>query len=356
MLRISRYRQRGVTLLEFVVAAAILGGASIILSGAMGTFKTMQERAYLERQLAINNLIAEAMLDYADTPHALLPEEGVTGKNFIRGVLPTPTIAALPDGRTQRRIIVSPTATTSMQTLMPYLIGKGFPANQLLSDGRKNGRVRTYLKVSHGNGVLYESIPFMGSGQVRMHYEVGVVYLPACRQADSCATSPSWSNSINASNVSTWAPSPDSLATVHFSTRSSQRRWVKVYEEQVVELAQALTLYFKKSAEAAPAAPTNWFPGTALPVMDPLTNKGCRTPWVNLEMDPDILAAVGLSRKYATNPWGSPVFYCRDYDPSGTKGADTRPHFGALAIKKNLWDSLYDPAADLFDEQLFIPL
>ena len=66
------------------MAAALLGGVSVVLSGALGTFKTLQERSYAERQLAINNMVAEALQDYADTPHALLPEEGVAGQSFVR--------------------------------------------------------------------------------------------------------------------------------------------------------------------------------------------------------------------------------------------------------------------------------
>lgn len=339
------------------MAAAVLGGVSIVLAGALGTFKTLQERSYVERQLAINNMVAESLQDYADTPHALLPEEGVAGKSFVRGVLPTPAVASLPDGRTQRRTIVSPTASrTAMQTLMPYLVGKGFPADQILSDGRKDGRVRAYLKVSHTNGTLSELVPFMGSGSVRMHYEVGVVYLPECRQAQTCASDAAWANNITTANLNTWEPVSGALATVQFSTRNSQRKWVRVFEEQTAELAQTISLYFRKRAEANPAAPTNWFPGTHLSVMDPLSNKGCRTPWANLDTEADILTTVGLSRKYATSPWGTPVFYCRDYDPSGALGPDTRPHFGALAIKKNLWESAYDPAVDPLDAQIIIPL
>jgi prepilin-type N-terminal cleavage/methylation domain-containing protein len=324
----SLRRQRGLTMMELVIAISLLGIISITLSPTFRTFLTARDRAYVERQVLINGKIAKAMLDYAEQSGTagLLPSyyNNSTSKIFFG--------------------IANPASTTG---LTPYLVQQGVPMRELNDDGRTGAKVRVWQKLSSG---LTQTTQLYGQSgpPIDLSYEMAAVYMTDCGRTDTCnttatSTTPPKGNKMTAV---TWQPGAADVGPVVFSTLPLQRKMLEITSVRMERIREAMTSYVRaKTLSAAASDNTNWYPEptdtsayAGMLVQDPSANQGCRTVWFDLSaVNVDVLGKVGMSQdELGRTAWGAPIEYCRDYDPAGTGTTDSNkpPHYAALRIHR----------------------
>lgn len=319
-------KNRGFTLAEMMVT---LGLSSIMLTLMTPLYQEMaatQQNAYAEKHKFNNLLIGQALLSAA------------SGKG-AKGQLPPPYT-----GGGYTNAIYNPNDTSTPGTsLTQELLKQGVLQTEINDDGTVTSRVRVYQMVSG----LTQMVPlFFQSGPVvQLTYQYGAIYLTECPKASlSCnptSTSgvPGDSPALTAMNFNSWtSKGSDGVATT-ISTLSLQKQMLGATAERLNKVRDAFIFYMRgRQITAAAGDTTNWYPsgsssmGGALPS----SNQGCRDGWYPLSSG-DLLATIGLSTsEYATTTWGGAIQFCRDYDPTGSKGANASPHFAALRINSNV--------------------
>jgi prepilin-type N-terminal cleavage/methylation domain-containing protein len=323
--------QKGFTLLELVIAVTLLGLISISMAPVFKMFLTAKSQAYTENQAAINVRLSQGLLAHAREVSPL-------------GQLPAPYTLA------SSKLYNAPynPADVSATAVGPYLVQTRVASQEINDDNTAAQRVRVYQRLSG----LTQDVPlyFQSGPTVRLTYDFGALYSTNCPRANtspSCNTNaalgiPGVSPVLTAANYLTWKTvSPDYPAVV-FSTLQLQKEMLRLTATRLDKVRDGFASYFRaKMISASASDSTNWYPAPSselpnLATTQPLTNQGCRDGWYELSST-DILTQIGLTAsELGKTAWGGTVEYCRDYDPAGTGGANSPPHFAALRINKNI--------------------
>lgn len=317
---------RGFTLAEMMVT---LGLASIMLTLMTPLFQEMastQQNAYSEKHKLNNLLIGQALKSVA------------SGKNG-KGQLPAPYTG---DGYTNTIYNPNDTSTNGI-SLTQELLKQGVLQSEINDDGTVTSRVRVYQMVSG----LTQMVPlFFQSGPVvQLTYQYGAIYLTECSKTKaSCnpasATGvPGDSPALTATNFNSWTTKGTDGVPALISTLPLQKQMLGATAERLNKIRDASIFYLRsRQITAAAGDATNWYPSgsSSMGGASPSSNQGCRDGWYPLSSG-DLLATIGLSTsEYSTTTWGGAIQFCRDYDPTGSKGANASPHFAALRINSNV--------------------
>lgn len=324
-------KQTGFTLLELTIVVAMIGIMVLALTPVWGMLAASQTQAYKEKHKQVNHLIGTALLNFASNSTTL-------------GTLPSPYTGA---GYT--KTIYDPADTSTAGTdLRQALLQVNLSPSEINDDGTNGAKVRVYQRITG----LSHNVPLFGqSGPLAtLTYQYGAIYLTECRKNDATcnnAPAPGASAELTAANYSTFTTTGTDLEPYFVSTLPIQKQMLTTTAQRLDKIRDAFLTYFRgQQVTAAANDATNWFPPTStMGGANPSTNQGCRDGWYALSSG-TILATIGLSTaEYSTTAWGGAIQYCRDYDPTGTSGANVAPHYGAIRINKNVSQGIAPDAA-----------
>lgn len=311
-------RERGFTLVELLIGIIVLGILAVVLTPYFSAVRTAQLQAYTEKQRLINQRIASGLVRYAS-------EHSTTG--------------ALPAPYTATGVNSGPIDTTDGD-LTAIMQETGIDPGEFNDDGRSSPRVRVYQRAAVTG---YETPLFVRSGPlVLLDYHIGAVYITDCIKGTACdADIPGASAELTAANRATWNITAPDSAVARLSSLPVQKRMMALTASRMNAIRDALTGYATaKILAAAPGDTTNHYPGSGMSGLDPLVaaNQGCRDGWYPLnDASVNVLPLVGLTKsEYGVTAWGGAIQYCRDYDPSGSLGAGTPPHYAAIRVNRGL--------------------
>lgn len=337
-------RQGGFTLLELALVALFVGLMTVFLAPSMGSLKQAREQAYVAEQTAINERIAQALLNHAEygqlVPGTLIaPCTSSTNKVFYS--------------------IYNPTRCSDTSALLDYLRQAQVPLNKVNDDGTAAKNVRVYQRVASLS--QQANLYYQGGPVTYLNYDYGVIYLTncsfnaACNQTNASSTNPprssnpanpsdtaAYSGRLTYSNIGTWQPGTFDIAPVYFSTLPLQRKMLARTATNIDQLRTALMNFYETKRAANPSSTANHYPRPSNPIVqqpadpDPLTNQGCREGWYILDDAlSDILLQIGIAdSEFGRTAWGASIEYCRDYDPTGASGYGVAPHHAALRINR----------------------
>lgn len=343
--RPSRGRQGGFTLFELLLTLVLLGILTLVLSPSFRALLTARDLAYFERQSYINSLIAQSMLDYAETP----PTYDEATVSLRSGGLPAPytrggqrVYSAAPAAPLKESLAASVRA----YSLEPYASRRGVPPSELVGDGRVGDRVRVYQVAS---GVEQELPFYFKTGPLMIvEYDLGVVYMTGCERKNTACnstakppTTAAGDFTLTLANHKTWVAPPDAIGLTYVSTLDQQKKMMVRLAGQMDQLREQFLRYYKaKGVFPTAYEGTNSMGGDAQ----------CHDGWHRLgthmltfpdgspPVANDLLSKVGFSGfEMAITPWGASIWYCADYAPHLTakpKGAP--PHYAALRVDRNL--------------------
>jgi len=321
---ISPKKQRGVTLLELLVAVIVLSILAVAMAPLMSWLTTATQGAYRQKAKLNNQLIADALMTYATASTA--------------GILPAPYTGA---GYTST--VYNPAdASAPGLALKQALSGTKIPAVEINDDGTSQHNVRVYQLVSG----LTKQVPlYSASGPlVTLTYQFGAIYQTACGlSVSSCnpgpAGVPGSSPVLTSALINSWNTTPTDLEPEFLSTLPIQQKMLATTVQNLDKVRDSLLAFLRASQQTAGGGDTtNWFPpnpGTMGGVA-PGTNQGCRDGWYSLSAS-SVLPTVGLATaEYGATQWGGDIEYCRDYDPTATKSPNDSPHFAAIRFHSNV--------------------
>ena len=318
--------QSGFTLVELLVVALVLSFLAVALAPIFGSIASSWARAQNEKSKLYNGYLGDALVSYAQENLAV----------GAAGTLPAPYTGA---GYTSTVFNPSDVSANGI-ALKQKLTQQNVPITEINDDGTAGANVRVYQRVA---GLTQQMPMYFQSGPlVTLTYQYGAIYMTACmKSASACNPSPATgvpgsSAALTALNYTTWTTSGTDGAAYMFSSLPVQRSMLIKTTNNLDRLRDYFVSYYRASQQKAAAADTtNWYPpgASSLAGQPPGTNQGCRDGWYNLGTDPTILQKVGLtSTELGSTAWGGAIQYCRDYDPTGAKGANTAPFYGAFRI------------------------
>lgn len=321
-------REQGFTLIELSIAMLLLGIVTIMVAPYFNLLISARKQAYAQDQALTNQKISQALLQYAE-------------QNTALGTLPAPYSSG-----SFVSSVYDP-ADVGVTSVQPFLLSAGLNPQQVNTDQGTSKRVRVYQRVTG----LTQSVPLYGqSGPAAgLTYQLGVVYMTPCPLDNSAPTCnpnpgtglPGASVALTSANYRTWTTQGEDLPAVMLSTLPLQKQLLATTRARLDRVRDALSGYFRaRMLTAAATDTTNFYPaptGGGAPVLSgaaPGANQGCRDGWYSLDAaNVNVLAQVGLSQaELGATAWGGGVQYCRDYDPTGTSGANVPPHYAALRV------------------------
>lgn len=338
---IEKAGQKGFTLLEVIIAVAMIGVITVLVSPSFKMMSNAQRKAYEQEQTLINQKIGRALIAHSE-------EEGL-----IPGFLPDPCMHY---GSYQIYRVYSTTNCSVNDTLKPYLIQQGLNPSMIANDGTGNKNIRIYQRVPTVSQWAY----FDGrkTERVLLTYDIGVIYTTNCGESQPCGkvitggvpqrSVPVFSNETAAtagagklfeSNLSTWKPGTQDVGVTYITTLPQQKKNL----EKTVKNLETIIEAFKRYAKPRLAANPELIPYPLTLSMarlpeDPTMNQGCREGWYGLDsVNIDIINQLGFpNQETGRTAWGASIEFCRDYDPSGTSNYGEPPHLGALRIHRSV--------------------
>lgn len=306
----------GFTLIEVLVAVAVLGVLTLLMAPIFGALVTASANNHDEQARIDNQHIVDAMLAFART------EGG--------GTLPAPYT-----GNGYTRTIHNPSDSSTVGIAFRQLLSDtGVSMSAVNDDGTTARNVRVYQRVAGIDRTM--PLYFRSGPQVTLSYDYGVIYLTACaRTGSTCNPSgtgvPGASPALTASNMTSWAAVAPDVAARFVSTLPAQTAMLTATSRRVDRVRDALLSYYRgRQLTAAATDTTNWFPGSGMGGANPTGNQGCRDGWYRLDST-TLLSIVGLAaEEFGSTSWGGRIEYCRDYDPTAVKAANAPPHAAAL--------------------------
>jgi len=320
------HAHNGFTLVELLVVAAVLSIIAVAMAPVFGSIATSWARAQTEKSKLYNGYLGDALVSYAQ-------ENLAAG---AAGTLPAPYTGG---GYTSTVFNPSDVSATGI-ALKQKLTQQNVPITEINDDGTAGANVRVYQRVA---GLTQQMPMYFQSGPlVTLTYQYGAIYMTDCPKSSSACNPtaatgvPGTSPALTALNYNTWTTTGTDGVPYMFSSLPVQRSMLTKTTNNLDKLRDYFVSYYRASQQKAAAADTtNWYPSgaTSLAGQTPGTNQGCRDGWYNLATDTTILQTVGLtSTELGSTAWGGAIQYCRDYDPTGTKGANTAPFYGAFRI------------------------
>lgn len=323
--RLAPADHSGFTLVELLVAVFVLG----ILASYIGQLMTKPiQAAALEgdaRNKVNNRQIQDGIYAYLEN-------------QYTKGQLPTPYT-----GNGYTSTIYNPSDVSQAGAQLTQTLISLVPANEINDDGSAAANVRVYQMVPN----LTMDIPFeVTTGPlVTLTFQVGAIYVTKCPKANAtcnpvAATGvPGDSAKLTSANFTSYQLAGKDSALVQLSSLPRQRSMLEVTRARIDVLRDAFKNEYRLlQIKAAAGDQTNFYPSgaTSLAGQTPGSNQGCRDGWYSLSTS-TVLSKIRLSsQEYGTTYWGGAIEYCRDYDPTGTKGADVAPFSAALRINKNV--------------------
>lgn len=315
-------RERGFTLVELTISVLVVGILMVGLSPVFTSLVASQKRVYDAEAKWEDRAIGQAFLSYAATSTTLgtLPA-GYTGSGYTR-------------------TIYNPSDSSAAGLALAQVLAQsGVAANSINDDGTAAANVRVFQLVT---GLTHQVPLYFQSGPVvTLTYQFGAIYMTSCPKSqascnpNSATGVPGTSVALTGANYSTWKTSGTDLPHYPVSTLPLQKSMLVTTVQRLDKVRDKLLEYFRSAQITAAAGDaTNWYPAgsTSLSGQTPATNQGCRDGWYSLRTT-NVLDYVGLSpTEFGITAWGGPIEYCRDYDPTGTNGANTSPHYAALRI------------------------
>lgn len=337
-------RSSGFSLIETALVVLLLGFVAAAMAPTLALLGPANKKGTNEIQQTINSKIAQGYVEYVRSGSRLAW--------MSVGIPIIPYTEACPS--CVNYAVVNPgNPDISWTTLRDTMLAQGVSAGVLRSDGSaaENVRVSQIVALTHTLPVFGNTGP-----NVTLTYNYGVVYSTQCPIADATcnpgAVPPSSSPTMLDSNYATWAPSGTDFSPATWSTLGLQREKLNQTSARLDKLREAFKAYFKTKqaavSDAATATTTNYYPNsqvaadnttaTAAPVAD---RQYCWDGWYNLadgsSSNPaagnGILNKIGLTpEEFGVTSWGGRVEYCRDYDPTGSKGRGVAPFWGAIRV------------------------
>ena len=320
-------KPHGFTLVELLITTIITGILFLVFAPAFSRLAASQKRAYIEQAKMNNQSIALALLSYAATSTTL-------------GVLPAPY-----SGSGYTNTVYNPGDVSAGGLALTQALNQNglTTATAINDDGTPGSNVRVYQLV---NGLTLQTPLYFNSGQlVTLTYQLGAIYMSGCPKSDaSCNPNsgtgiPGSSSVLTSANYATWNTAGTDLEPYIISTLPLQKNMLITTVQRLDRTRDALLGYVaNKRITAAAGDTSNMFP-TDSPSQSgktPGSNQGCRDGWYSLK-NSTILAQVSLSaNENGQTAWGGDIEYCRDYDVTGTKGANVFPQYAAIRINASV--------------------
>lgn len=306
-------KKNGFTLIEMAVVVFILGVTSLIVAPVLSELTTSQHNAYRAQQTLINRQIAAALVEWAEL------------SSSTNGKLPAPTAT---DGG-----FFTPVDPAN-GSLRNHVKMNGVYQLEINDDNRAAQNLRMYQMVS--DLVRQTEYGTQTGPNILLDYQYGVIYSTTCRKADtSCNNSTAGASGVmTSSNFFTWQPTAPDYGPAYISSLPVQMNRLAQQVKRTDRIEKALVRYYTMKQNESPTSTANFFPQPADTTVLASPVNGCWQYWAPVDQ---VLSVVGISAtENGKTPWGGIISYCRDYDPSGTQGANTAPHFAALRFNKDL--------------------
>lgn len=342
----------GFSLIETAMVVLLLGVVAAAMAPTLTLIGPVTKKGTTEIQQSINAKLAQGYLEFVRSGKQLTGQTGVTIAN--------PVITYNPAAAGQLNYaVVSPADTDpAWVSLSSIMQAQGIAVGQVGSDGSaaENLRVSQIIATTH-------SLPlFVNTGpSVTLTYNYGVIYSTTCSRVDvTCNPGtrvPSSSAVLAAGNFTTWAPSGTDFAPAAWSTLTIQREKLEQTSARLDKIRESFRNYFKTKQNAvsdvATATTTNYYPNSQVTTDNTAAVAGataaerqyCWDGWYDLaaasSSDPTvgngILNKIGLSpEEFGKTSWTGKIEFCRDYDPTGTKGRGVAPFWGALRVLRTI--------------------
>lgn len=312
-------RSRGFTLIELLVTVLVFATAVTAITPLMAQLSTDRQIAARERQANALFKIRTAYLRH----------------RALQGSLPAPYT-----GGGYRSTIADP----GDPILWPLLKAAGLSDHTINDDGSAYRQLRVAQCVPG----LTQAANLFGSGgpAVFVTYTHCALYNTRCAFSDPCNSGvPGDSAAMTALNYASWETTGDDSDPVFVSDVFLALQELRQTADRLVTIRSKLRARFNADLlTAAAGSTTNHYPrpnGAGAPDLSgaaPASNQGCRDGWYDLSAaNVNVLTQLGLdAAEHGRTVGGGRIEYCPDYDPDGSGGADTPPHFAALRIHRSV--------------------
>ena len=322
-LQVKHRTESGFTLIELMLSVAILGILLAMLAPMLSWAMTFIEAANRNEVTLNNRKLSDGLLNYA--------------RSHNGGRLP----ATATNGDIQYDLYNTASPPTS---LVEALRNTGVPVSEILGDKSvvQNRRIYQVVRNLEHTEPLYFNT---GPGMV-LRYDFGVIYMSELKRNNTSAGgSAGASTAMTDSNYATWEPESPDYGAISFSSIPLQKEMLRITLARINRLTDRLqSEYHARLRYTAAAATTNLFPtNTAFTLAGaaPASNMYCRDGWYDLSAaNVDILAQIGLNKdEYSKTAWGGQIAYCRDYVSNTASAPNEPPHFAAIRIHRQTWQT-----------------
>lgn len=302
-----------------LITVVVIGVAATAFNALVAQLASDRRTAYQERQSEALFQVRSAYLRH----------------RLLHGVLPPPH-----SGGGHFNAVADP----NDPLLVPLLEQAGLTARRINDDGSAHRLVRVVQCVPG----LVQGVNLFAAGgpSVFVTYTHCEAHNTQCSFNEPCNSGlPGDSPAMTALNFAGWDTVGGDSAPLFFSDLAHGLQGLRQTAGRLTAIRARLRERFDSDRLAAAAADTsNFFPrptgagASDLSGADPAANQGCRDGWYNLAAsNVDLLTRLGLTPlEHGVTVGGGRIEYCADFDPDGTSGPDTPPHYAALRIHRSV--------------------
>jgi prepilin-type N-terminal cleavage/methylation domain-containing protein len=325
--------QRGFTLIEVLVTIVLLGVLMVLVTNSVEVLSNITQSARVTAERENNRMLSNSLLQWSSQQ-----------AGNVYGQLPGP-YSGTTGGKIFASAITDPFVTTGTPvSIRTTLNESGVSLDSFYDDGTVAENVRAYQRLDNQTS----NIPLIGfNGETAsITYDVGVVYSTRCARADTtCNTGIAGdSTTLTSATVTTWTTTGNDYGPYMVSTLSIQREGLSATMRKLDIIKERMRTSFNALLLSASAGDdTNWFyapdalGAPDLSGSDAAVNADCYDGWYDLtDSTTNVLALYDLNQAlYSVTQWGGPIYFCRDYSPSGS-GEGVQPHAAALKINRSV--------------------